>query len=317
MNDSVPDIHQILEYRADTAIVQLLPVGLALLFLGLFTFALFDTDRLSAETFLAACVLVVAGTGIAAFALWRRSNRSKPVFVLSPMGVHYRIPWVKEFVIPWREIRGIDTIDITSWNWSLRNPDTMTFSDVTVILVPKKFYDAHIHVDSLFLRGPAWGNVFIPKGALVQVALHRELVSVEPRALREAVTARWHAFRDQPPRSDDIPARPAGASVPAVTRGWKRAIRRSDAAAPPGIAMGDNPKAMSMWEAVQVIIPLIGIAIVLSNLLGLWATEGQTKTREQRANWAEEERKMQEQRREMQKGLDETDRRIKEMLRRF
>lgn len=312
---------KILEYRADTAIVRLLPVGLFLCFLGLLGVALLDADRRSgrdwAEIVFAISVCLTAGVGITAFALWRRSNPSKPVFVLSPMGVHYRIPWVKEFVIPWREICGIDTIDITSWNWSLRNSSTMTYSDVTVVLVSKKLYDAHIHVDSLFLRGPAWGNVFIPKGALVQIAFHRELVSVEPRALREAVTARWHAFRDQPPKADDIPAKPERASVPAVTRGWKRAIRRSDAAAPPGIAMGDNPKAMSMWEALQIIIPLIGIAVVLSNLLGLWATEGQTKAREERKAWEERDRQHQEQRKKFEQEQKERDQRFQEMFRRM
>ena len=114
------------------------------------------------------------------------------------MGIHYRIPWVKEFLIPWREIRGIETIDVTTSNWSYRNPGTMTFGNVTVLLVPKPFYDARIFVDSFFLRGPGWEANFIPKGDLVQVALHHELVSAEPRALREAVEARWHAFRNQP-----------------------------------------------------------------------------------------------------------------------
>jgi hypothetical protein len=317
MNVSGPDVHETLEYRADTAIVRLLPVGLALCFLGLLGFAVYDADRPSTEMVLAICVLVAAGVGITAFALWRRSNRGKPVFVLSPTGVHYRIAWVKDILIPWREIKGIDTIEITSSNWSIRNPGTITFSNVTAILVSKKFYDAHIYVDSLFLRGPGWENIFIPKGAKVQVALHHELVSVEPRALREAVEARWHAFRDQSPKTDDIPVKPASASVPAVTAGWKRLIRRSDTAAPPGIAMGDNPKAMSVWEAVQIIVPLIGIAIVLSNLLGLWATQGQVQAREERKTWEESDRQRKEQQKKLEDEQRERDRRFQEMFRRM
>jgi hypothetical protein len=233
------------------------------------------------------------------------------------MGIHYRIPWVKEFLIPWREIRGVDTLDITSSNWSLRNPGTMTFSNVTVILVPKPFYDARIHVDSLLLRGPGWENNFIPKGDLVQVALHHELVSVEPRALRQAVEARWNAFRNQPSTAASVAtgnAKPKTTSVPAGIGKWRKAIRRSDAP-PPGIAMGDNPKTFPVWDTVLIVLALIGIAIVASNLLGLWAMEGQTKAREGRANW--DEKKTLEERREMQKDLSETDRRINEMLRRF
>jgi hypothetical protein len=257
---------------------------------------LFDTDRPSAETLLAICVVVVAGTGITVFALWRRSNRGKPMFVLSPAGVHYRIAGVKTLLVPWREIRGIDTIDITSWNWSIRNPGTMTFSNVTVVLVSKKFYDANIFTNSLFLRGPAWGNIFIPKGALVQVALHHELVSAEPKALRHAVEARWHAFRDQPP-----------ASVP-VTRARLM---------PSGVAAGDSPRTMSAWEAVQIVVPLIGIAVVLSNLLGLWATQGQAQAREERKKWEELDRQQKEQQKKFDEEQKERDRRFQEMFRRM
>ncbi len=268
MNDSGPDVHQILEYRADTVIVRLLPVGLGLCFLGLVGLAVINAGARDFEFILAVCVLLAAGPGIIALALFKRANQGKPIFVLSPMGVHYRIPWVKEFLIPWREIRGIETIDITSSNWSLRNPGTMTFGNVTVILVPKPFYDARIFIDSLLLRGPGWENNFIPKGDLVQVALHHELVSAEPRALRQAVEARWHAFRNQPPAALTAgEGQSKTTSVPAVLGKWKKAIRRSDAPPGPGIAMGDNPKTMPAWDTLLIIIALIGIAIVSSYLL--------------------------------------------------
>ena len=54
--------------------------------------------------------------------------------------------------------------------------------------------------------------------------------------------------------------------------------------------MGDNPKAMSRWEATKVIVPLIGIAIVLTNLVGLWDLPGQDKVREARAKAHEEQK---------------------------
>jgi hypothetical protein len=302
MSGTTPDIHQILEYRADTAIGRLLPTGLFLLFLGLLSLVVLRADPPSgrdfAEFVLAAGILLTVGPGVIALALFRRANRGKPIFVLSPLGIHYRIPWVKEFLIPWREIRGVDT-----------------FSNVTVILVSRPFYNARIFVDSYFLRGPGWGNNFIPKGDLVQVALHHELVSVEPRALREAVEARWQAFRNQPPAAASPAADESGSKAANVPAGWRKATVRSDAPPGPGIAMGDNPKMMSTWQAVLITAALIGIVAVLTNLLGLWSFEGQTRAREGRANW--DEKKMLEERREMQKGLDETDRRINEMLRRF
>ena len=151
---------------------------------------------------------------------------------------------MKEIVIPWREIKGVDTIDITWRHWMTRYPQDMTSRGVTVVLVSKPFYDAHIHIGSLFMRGPYWYETkFIPKGDLIQCALHSEIVSVEPRELREAVEARWRAFRDQPagrqPRTASVPsviAAPCG-ERPAPMRRVRRRRRASCA--------GDKPRPIS------------------------------------------------------------------------
>ena len=88
--------------------------------------------------------------------------------------------------------------------------------------------------------------------------------------------------------------------------------------------MGDNPKAMSPWEATKIIVPLIGIAIVLTNLIGLWDLPGQdkvrevrTKAREERKDWAdsirrsrEESRKIEAEQKELRRELDEDMRRM-------
>jgi hypothetical protein len=155
-------------------------------------------------------------------------------------------------------------------------PGELTFGNVTVIHLSKPFYDKHIFIGSPFLRGPGWGNVFNPKGALIQMALHHEIVSAEPRALREAVEARWQAFRGQPKAAaslaagDDRSAEPARTSLPA--------------AGSPGI--GNMPEArspsratprMSAWEIAKLIVLLIGIAVALAKLLGVWATPGRRR----------------------------------------
>ena len=64
--------------------------------------------------------------------------------------------------------------------------NTMTFHDLTVVMVPKQFYNSRIFVNSFFLRGPGWNANFIPKGSLVQVALHHDLCLL-PRAPRACV----------------------------------------------------------------------------------------------------------------------------------
>jgi len=83
------------------------------------------------------------------------------------------------------------------------------------------------------------------------------------------------------------------------------------------VAAGDNPKTMSVWEAVQIIIPLIGIAIVLTNLLGLWATQWQIKAREDRKKFEEWDRQQQEFRKKLDEERKERDQRFQELFRRM
>jgi hypothetical protein len=312
MNVSGQDINQTLEYRSATVIVRLLPTGLLLVFLGLLIFALVvDPDREEVSTNVGVVLCLMVGVALAGFTLWRRANPGKPLFTLSPDGIHYRIPLVKEVLIPWQEIQGVDTIDIEAGYWSFLwftqfptpRYNTWVARDVTVILLPKPFYDRRIFVDSFLLRGPGWKANFIPNGSLVQMALHHELLSVGPRALREAVEARWLAFRDRPagePARTSVPN--VVPSVPAASHSnASKAIAPRAAPKADVVAMGESPKAMSRWEATKIIVLLIGIAIVLANLAGLWQLSGKTresearaKAREERQYWEESARRRKE-----------------------
>jgi hypothetical protein len=137
-------------------------------------------------------LLVGAACTLYGFDRWLRP---KPLLVLSPKGVQITIDTLKTFLIPWHEVKRIETTDITG-TWRGR---TVFLPGVTVVLVTRAFYDRHIHVDSWFLRGPGWDTNFIPKGDLVQVALHHQMLEASAIELREAVTLRWKAFRDAPP----------------------------------------------------------------------------------------------------------------------
>jgi hypothetical protein len=309
MDVSGLDINQTLEYRCDTTVVRLLPTGLLLIFLGLVIFVLVDLDR-EPWTFIGIVLCWVMGAGLVGFTLWRRSNRGKPIFTLAPDGIHYRIPLVKKFLIPWHEIQGVDTIDIEAGYWSILwstetfRYHTFVVRDVTVVLLPKPFYDKWIHVDFFFLRGPAWKANFIPSGDLVQMALHHEFVSVEPKPLREAVEARWLAFRERPATAL------ARTSVPSVGPGASTSRSNASKAAAPTssvIAMGKNPKSMSRWEATKIIVLLIGIATASANLAGLWhlpgeakVNEARAKAREERRYWEESARKRKEESRKLE-----------------
>src|ERR1700693_4592080 len=111
MNLSGPDVQQILEYRSTAAIFRLLPTGLLMIFLGLLVFVLADPGRQPVTTYLGVPLVLVIGSATVGVALWMRGRAGKPIYTLSPAGIHYRIPWAKEFLIPWREILGVDMID--------------------------------------------------------------------------------------------------------------------------------------------------------------------------------------------------------------
>lgn len=308
------DVHQTLEYRLDAELAAWLPIGLLTCFCGLFLFALKSPGLPPPGEAFGAAAATLVGIGITALAIRRRFRRGKPVYVLSPQGVHIR--WsslIRETFIPWREIRGVDSIDITVWHWLTRSPHHLHYHDVTVVLVSRQFYQANIHLDSLLLRGPYWHQTsFIAKGDLVQCALHAEAVSAEPRLLREAVEARWRAFRG----ATDRPK----ASVPVV----QAARRPDDAAAERAtaerrvVAAGSPPKPISWWEGVKIVLPLIGIIVAGSNLLGLWRTQEQVETYERKREWAErrarneaESKALHEKLRKQQEELDEFWRRFR------
>jgi hypothetical protein len=159
---------------------------------------------------------LVVGAACALYGL-DRWLRPKPLLVLSPKGVQITIDTLKTFLIPWHEVKGVEKTDITG-TWRGR---TVTVTGVTVVLVTRAFYEAHIHVDSFLLRGPGWDFHFIPKtdpnlGEIAQVALHHDQLPATAIELREAVTFRWNAFRDAPP-ADRTPA-----TGPRIFGGFRR-----------------------------------------------------------------------------------------------
>ena len=324
MDVSGLDIDRTLEYRSAAVMVRLLPSGLLLIFLGLLILVLADPAPLAVALF------VAFGISLVGLALWRRIHHGKPRFTLSPDGIDYRIPWFKALHIPWREIRGVDTIDVEARYWSfwdfyygfqvIPSRKVVNYPNVTVVLVSKQFYDQRMTVLSRLLPGPGWRANFIPKDSLVQVALHHDLVSVAPQPLREAVEARWIAFRDRPGKPS-VPSVAAGqgkataASKPSVSRAASGTVV---------VAMGENPQAVSRWRVVASSVLLIGIAILLANLAGLWDLPGQDKVREvrikertQQKAWAdtfkrsrEDSRKLEAEQKEQRRQLDEDMRRM-------
>lgn len=293
MRDDGRNLHKTLAYSSANVLAGLLPTGLLLILIGLAILILVDTSSKQAQWDDRIVIILCLFTGVAVvvFALWTRTRTAKPLFTLSPAGITYRIPWVRQVLVPWSEIEAVNSIDIVTKLWSpawlfLSFPHRMymitVHLDVTVVLVSRPFYDKHIFVDSYFRRGPGWVATFIPNGEQVQIALHHDLVSVERSVLRQAVKSRWLAFRDQ----------------------TAEAQAAENAAASPGarpdvVAMGHGPRRLSRFQVVQIAVLLAGIAGALANVAGLWQLEGQGEARQARARDAEEHRYWEDAQRKM------------------
>ncbi len=133
---------------------------------------------------------IVVGAITCIYALVWLLRSAKPLVVLSPRGIRMRIEWVKVFLIPWHEVRGVETIDVTA----RFGRDVRSIHGVTVVLVSETFYDRYIYVGSPILRGPGWDASFVPKGNLVQVVLNHALLDASAAELRLGVELRWRAF---------------------------------------------------------------------------------------------------------------------------
>jgi hypothetical protein len=305
-------VHTALEYRLDAEFAAWLPIGVLAIFCGLFLFAMEQPGLPPPKGMLAATGGIAAGLFITALALWRRFRPGRPLYVLAPDGIHIRWPLIKEILVPWNEIKGVDTIDIPLRHWLTRSHLNMTSVGATVFVVSKEFYDAHIHLDSFIMRGPGWHNSFVVRGDLVQCALHPEPVSADPRLLRKAVEERWLAFRDQ----TAAPLKPRAASVPSVIAGALKRKPRDDAASvsstPRVAAASLKPRRCSTWEWVKIALPAIGIVVAGSNLLGIWRTDEQTiafqkrnEAAEARARFERERKELNDRQEKLRKEYDE------------
>lgn len=279
-------------YSTDQAVLDNLPLALIMCALGLVIFVFPEGNR--PKHVLAGWALIVMSVGWVAYAIYRRSNPSKPRIELSPAGVLFRIPGVKEIRIPWREISAVETLDVKGSILTRRAPDY----DVTALRVSRGFYDRNIHIASAIQRGPGWKRTFLVGDADAKVALHHVPLGVPAEDIRKAVEMRWRAFNpDAAKQADDASIRAGSASG-----GSAKSVQSPSAAF----------TAAKAWTAVKVaIIAAVGV-VVFGNLLGYWETEGQRASRiekekwqEQLRIWEEEDRRSQEERRKRDKEWKE------------
>jgi hypothetical protein len=195
---NVTDVQKTLTYGSGKLGGWFLQMGVVALVAGTFLVWLQPDDFGAFQWFMVGLTLTVgAGSALYGFSRW---HSPKPMLTLSPAGLRLHMDLVKTVLIPWREIHGVDSIDISG---RVGGRDEYA-PDVTVVLVTRAFYDRYIHVGSWLLRGPGWHMNFIPKGDMMLVALHHSILTATAPELRAAVEARWYAFRDAKPVTESV-----------------------------------------------------------------------------------------------------------------
>ena len=144
------------------------------------------------EVRLGGAVAVICALGLGW--LWLRADRAQlPYLTLTAEAAILSPSGIPPAVIPWRVVRRIERARITPTGWRAGAARGTSFKNVTALAVPRAFYDAHLHVDSAFLRGPGWDQTYVPHGDEVMVALHHEVLGVPADTVHAAALARWSA----------------------------------------------------------------------------------------------------------------------------
>jgi hypothetical protein len=181
-------------------------------------------------------MLLYTGLLWIAYAVFRHVRPGRPVVRLSPDGIAYHRPWLRNVLIPWQDVHAVGPVDISDTHgFPATNPN------VIVAAVTAEFYERDIAPKRSFFEPPNTDFMFRPKGALVQMALNSSEVAVKPEDYWIPMEARWLAFRNAPP----VP--PAEAPV----------------GSGPNIVHGRWSINGTFRQAIQFLAPAIGMAIVL------------------------------------------------------
>jgi len=183
MADAKPDLRSTVQFHAAGGMRHALLF--ALLLLTLSALFAFTTDESNLPLGLAG---TAAGFFWTLYEAWKLLNPSKPMVVLSSMGVDYRMPGGATVFIPWGEVHDVSAIEIDAGK--------ARFKDVTAIKVSRRFYEKEIE-DQLGLFGAGNKYLFVPKGNFMQIALHHGVLGVQARPLREAISARWYHYNNR------------------------------------------------------------------------------------------------------------------------
>ncbi|HRD76784.1 MAG TPA: hypothetical protein PK264_12760, partial [Hyphomicrobiaceae bacterium] len=184
-----------------------------------------------------------------------------------------------EKVIPWREVQRVEVRDHTFSTGRAR----VTLKAATVVFVSQVYYDKVLYIGSFFSRGPYWSDKFVDDGTSRGIVIAPEFLSVSAAELSEAITLRWKGS--------------AGGSNWSITDLGEQ----SAASGRPVPAHAGSPTGSALpvdgVETLKLALPMVVMAAVAANAVGLWETSGQARDRQRREAWAAEERQRAEERR--------------------
>jgi hypothetical protein len=188
------DIHQTLSFSRWKLGRKFLLMGILFLLFGI-GITLFDDHN--KMRYYVGYLLFGIGLFVVIYEI-HQATHAKPMLVISPDGVLFRIDMVKEFLIPWHQVKALRLIEVVDASGASKWPFKQKFQSVNAVVVTNDFYDRHMHVSNPFLRGPGYSNLFVPdeKNNMIQLALHHEILPVTSEELRVALKSRWEAFRE-------------------------------------------------------------------------------------------------------------------------
>lgn len=189
---NIKNRHGVLAYSGQKMIWSRLRLALLVFVLMIVVLYVADSDR---DRIIAGVVLLCSILWIVVEAISLYQN--KPMLVLTPDGLAFKLEWVRYFLIPWHQVRSVDTADVEGYDFVAKVPQL--YQGVTVIRVSRDFYEKHLNPGSFLLQGPGWENLFQDKGDEVQMVLHHSMLpDVTGPQLRQEVETRWKAFRGNP-----------------------------------------------------------------------------------------------------------------------
>lgn len=280
MRPEILDPKRTLEYGHSHEMArQFLPWSLGVIALGLFLLMSLNGEDLDGKAKLLGGVCIATGIAFLGVIIYRSTQPSVPGLVVSEQGILFRI--VSEKVIPWDEMRDVARDHVRA------SRDFFSTKAVRLDVSPA-FYER-------YTNGRWYESVTGQSGDPSAIFLAYYL-DVPHEELYLAVRKRWLAFSHHAEGAageaiDAIEAsassydsRPLAGSGAGVTP--RRASVMQRASSFEGLAaLGGLVRGASFGQIAGSVTALAIIAALLSNILGLWATEAQVKGRAEAARW--------------------------------